>query len=202
MMTYAYFSTCILNLWPPPPPRVLMCALWETYWENKYRKFGCFISECVCSSIACSLFILSGDFFSMYRIQHCFTHHPSNSTVQEDAGIEPRTVATSLTVRPPLTTVLHITVQMPAPWNGVSHSGVLVNRPRCLMLPSCNVRKTKQLCFKWLYSYKHSVTEQEKSRKISGYQWWGDAYSLCSYVANIIQPTQPGINKINKLFAL
>ncbi len=52
-------------------PRVLMCALWETYWENKYRKFCCFISECVCSSIASSLFFFffkQGDFFSMYRI--------------------------------------------------------------------------------------------------------------------------------------
>ncbi len=36
----------------------------------------------------------------------------------------------------------------PAPWNGVSHCGVLLNRPRCLMLPSLNVHKTKQLCFK------------------------------------------------------
>ena len=31
----------------------------------------------------------------------------------------------------------------PALWNGVSHFGVLLNRPRCLMLPS----------LKWLYSY-------------------------------------------------
>ncbi len=45
------------------------------------------------------------------------------------------------------------------------------------MLPSLNVRKTKQLCFKWLYSYKHSaqndivpwrtVTDQEKKPKKS-----------------------------------
>jgi hypothetical protein len=55
----------------------------------------------------------------------------------------------------------------PALWNGVSHFGVLLNRPHCLMLPS----------LKWHYSYKLSarngivpwrtVTEQEKSRKIS-----------------------------------
>ncbi len=40
-----------------------------------------------------------GDFFglifSMYCIQHCFICRPSDSTVSEDAGIEPRTVATS-----------------------------------------------------------------------------------------------------------
>jgi hypothetical protein len=30
----------------------------------------------------------------MYVIQHCFICRPSNSTVSEDAGIEPRTVAT------------------------------------------------------------------------------------------------------------
>jgi hypothetical protein len=33
-------------------------------------------------------------FISMYCIQHCFICHPSDSTVSEDAGIEPRTVAT------------------------------------------------------------------------------------------------------------
>jgi hypothetical protein len=31
----------------------------------------------------------------MYFIQHCFTCRPSDSTVSEDAGIEPRNVATS-----------------------------------------------------------------------------------------------------------
>jgi hypothetical protein len=31
----------------------------------------------------------------MYVIQHCFICRPSDSTVSEDAGIEPRTVATS-----------------------------------------------------------------------------------------------------------
>jgi hypothetical protein len=31
----------------------------------------------------------------MYFFQHCFICRPSDSTVSEDAGIEPRTVATS-----------------------------------------------------------------------------------------------------------
>jgi hypothetical protein len=31
----------------------------------------------------------------MYDIQHCFTCRPSDSTVSEDAGIEPRTVTTT-----------------------------------------------------------------------------------------------------------
>jgi hypothetical protein len=35
------------------------------------------------------------DFFSMNCIQHCFICRPLESTVSEDAGIEPRTVATS-----------------------------------------------------------------------------------------------------------
>ncbi len=44
--------------------------------------------------------ILTGGFFgfflfSMNSIQHCFICRPSDSTVSEDAGIEPRTVATS-----------------------------------------------------------------------------------------------------------
>jgi hypothetical protein len=49
-----------------------------------------------------SVYFLWGDFwdFFMYDIQHCFICRPSVSTVSEDAGIEPRTVATTaLTVR-------------------------------------------------------------------------------------------------------
>jgi hypothetical protein len=34
-------------------------------------------------------------FFSMYCIQHCFVCRPPDFTVSEDAGIEPRTIATS-----------------------------------------------------------------------------------------------------------
>jgi hypothetical protein len=34
-------------------------------------------------------------FFFMYDIQHFFICRPSDSTVSEDAGIEPRTVATT-----------------------------------------------------------------------------------------------------------
>ncbi len=41
-----------------------------------------------------------GFFLFMYYIQHCFICRPSGSTVSEDAGIEPRTVATmALAVR-------------------------------------------------------------------------------------------------------
>jgi hypothetical protein len=71
----------------------------------------------------------------------------------------------------------------PAPWNGVSHFGVLLNRPRCLMLPSLKVRKTKQLWFKWLFSYKpcHRTGKKPKNLCLNlkglGRQWWGDAYS-------------------------
>jgi hypothetical protein len=47
---------------------------------------------------------LKGDFFGLflliYDIQHCFICRLSDSTVSEDAGIEPRTVATmALVVR-------------------------------------------------------------------------------------------------------
>jgi hypothetical protein len=34
-------------------------------------------------------------FYIRYDIQHCFICRPSDSTVSEDAGIEPRTVATT-----------------------------------------------------------------------------------------------------------
>jgi hypothetical protein len=41
-------------------------------------------------------FFVSFRFFSFwYFIQHCFICRPSDSTVSEDAGIDPRTVATS-----------------------------------------------------------------------------------------------------------
>jgi hypothetical protein len=40
-------------------------------------------------------FFLSRRIFFMYDIQHCFICRPSDSTESEDAGIEPRTVATA-----------------------------------------------------------------------------------------------------------
>jgi hypothetical protein len=36
-----------------------------------------------------------GGIFGVYDIQHCFICRPSDSTVSEDAAIEPRTVATT-----------------------------------------------------------------------------------------------------------
>jgi hypothetical protein len=42
--------------------------------------------------------ILTGGFFGFFMyvlIQHCFIYRPSDSTVSEDAGTKPRTVATS-----------------------------------------------------------------------------------------------------------
>jgi hypothetical protein len=50
--------------------------------------------------------IVKGDFWILFSfrpdIPHCFICRPSDSTVSEDAGIEPRTVATmALTVRRP-----------------------------------------------------------------------------------------------------
>ncbi len=48
----------------------------------------------------CSHFRDIGIFLFMYVIQHCFICRPSDSTVSEDAGIEPTTVATdALTTR-------------------------------------------------------------------------------------------------------
>ncbi len=48
-------------------------------------------------SIVIMIIYKQGEFFSffcMYFIQHCFICRPSDSTVPEDPGIEPRTVAT------------------------------------------------------------------------------------------------------------
>ncbi len=47
-------------------------------------------------------------FFSMYCIQHCFICRPSDTTVSEDAGIEPRTVATAALAVDALTTQLDL----------------------------------------------------------------------------------------------
>jgi hypothetical protein len=41
------------------------------------------------------LTLKGGLFLFMYDIQHCFIMPPLDSTVSEDAGIEPRTVATT-----------------------------------------------------------------------------------------------------------
>jgi hypothetical protein len=64
--------------------------------------------RCLCafSHLPCLLWFFyisvysTGGFFgffssSMYSIKHCFICRPSDSTVSEDAGIEPRIVATS-----------------------------------------------------------------------------------------------------------
>jgi hypothetical protein len=47
------------------------------------RNKGCILLRGICLDFV--LFI--------YVIQHCFISHPSDSTVSEDAGIEPRTIA-------------------------------------------------------------------------------------------------------------
>ncbi len=44
----------------------------------------------------------------MYVIQHCFICRPSDSTVSDDAGIKPRTIATSINVPDVLTTWLDL----------------------------------------------------------------------------------------------
>jgi hypothetical protein len=41
----------------------------------------------------CCLVYLKGDFLYFSSIQHCFVCRPSDSTVSEDAGFRPRTVA-------------------------------------------------------------------------------------------------------------
>jgi hypothetical protein len=58
--------------------------------------------------------VLTGGFFgffslSTYCIQHCFICRPSDSTLSEDAEIEPRTVATSaLAVSPSILNIIAV----------------------------------------------------------------------------------------------
>jgi hypothetical protein len=73
-----------------------MCTYFELEWvahrnEQLQHEFECIILK-------------SGDFFSFFVLlhKHCFICSPSDSTVSEDAGIEPRTVETlALAVRRP-----------------------------------------------------------------------------------------------------
>ncbi len=51
---------------------------------------------CVWLNFSYTFNFFTGDFF-IYDIQHCFICRPSDSTVSEDAGIKPRTVALALT---------------------------------------------------------------------------------------------------------
>ncbi len=57
-----------------------------------------------------------GEFF-LYVIQHCFICHPSDSTVSEDAGIEPRPLA--MTAR--RSNHLATTSQISSTWLGLIH---------------------------------------------------------------------------------
>jgi hypothetical protein len=72
-------------------------------WPTKklYTKTGHITSETAgyhFKTLALRLMIKRGFFFLfffMYDSQHCFICHPSDSTVSEDARIEPRTIATT-----------------------------------------------------------------------------------------------------------
>jgi hypothetical protein len=56
--------------------------------HSLFREKSNFYSPCMISYLRCKKIFL-------YFIQHCFICHSSDSTVSEDAGIEPRTVGTS-----------------------------------------------------------------------------------------------------------
>ncbi len=81
-----------------------------------------------------------GGFFCMYFIQHCFGCRPAYSTVSEDAGIEPRTVATSaLAVR------------------CSNHSTRFIHATRLELIHNVMLMNSsfgEQGCF-WLYSVQH-----------------------------------------------
>ncbi len=76
------------------------CEKWWTSYSSVKKKKSYF--SLFAWFLAFIILNLTGGFFGffyMYCIQHCFICRPSDSTVSEDAGIEPRTVATSLAVR-------------------------------------------------------------------------------------------------------
>ncbi len=77
-------------------------------------------------------------FLCMYFIQHCFICRPSDSTVSEDAGIEPRTVATAaLAVRRsshsatshPLSETSHPLSETSHPLSATSHPRSATSHP-------------------------------------------------------------------------
>ncbi len=79
-------------------------------WQKRFANIA-FIAICLIGTFASQpsneifIIFLQGDFYWIfyvcrYFIQHCFICRPSDSTLSENAGIEPRTVATSaFTVR-------------------------------------------------------------------------------------------------------
>jgi hypothetical protein len=82
-----YFSSCLKSLNVFLNSKSRSCTFTYMYCNSEHKQFM-------------NIF-LKGDFFLfMCDIQHYFIWRPSDSSVSEDAGIEPRTVATkALTVR-------------------------------------------------------------------------------------------------------
>ncbi len=81
-------------------------------------------------------FFLKVDFFDfvMYDIQHCFICRPSDSPVSEDAGIEPRTVATTaLAVRRTITTRLDLIISI-LEWSTLSIIFLTVEQRVCKIM--------------------------------------------------------------------
>jgi hypothetical protein len=68
---------------PPPPPRSYMTVI---------KKVDVGVKWAILTVNGESKGEFFGFFLFMYDIQHCFICRPSDSTVSEDAGIEPRTV--------------------------------------------------------------------------------------------------------------
>ncbi len=71
---------------------LLLFIIYFYYWHASV--FYLVLARFSLAIIVRKRYSLNGDFF-MYHIQHCFICRPSDSTVSEDAGIEPRTVATT-----------------------------------------------------------------------------------------------------------
>ncbi len=74
LCSYLVATSCLSFLGFVPNPLSYYCPAKEVFtWNKQVDAFGLFF---------------------MYFIQHCFFCRPSSSTVSEDAGIEPRIVAT------------------------------------------------------------------------------------------------------------
>ncbi len=99
IITDVFFAAVFVRLWPQSLHIVI------TFFSCTLSAFSCTpIHTHIPLRLICTQEAKQGDFLdffsSMYCIQHCFICRPSDSTVSEDDGIEPRTVETSaLTAR-------------------------------------------------------------------------------------------------------
>ncbi len=137
---------------------IVYSGAWEKLIHEKNQKskisWHCPFKPTYRISETCPVAEFQQEFFFMYFIQHCVVCRPSDSTVSEDAGIEPRTVATSaLAVR----RFNHSARSHP---HGIFGHSVCV---RVFNLRTCHLRMTTGRAPLCIHNYTFCNRDREKS---------------------------------------